>query len=437
MNNHIELVRKKFEEYNCSLKTDVSPIIDFMEGNKLDRNLILDTLMLGYIVKVYPKRPMIVDYKDYPFYYLASSYMTKDVEDMFFAEVSRRDQLANKNLIFEELDHVTKVLETHPYKLDEDYVLTFVSGCVTNMNVKALRNFVAKKLRKADYVDVLHKLVDYKKIPQLYQEAINSLATEYYARVTKTGGVNPVLIIASSSVEKVDSILQELRNIPELSSEDFEVKTEKIVEIQGSYDEIVVAKAKEVYEKYEVPVIVEDTGLEISCLKGNPGPYIKDFMTSMTPMDIYNLCRSSGNYKATLVSAVAISDGEVGTSFIARQAVTVGKPIIKKTVYYGFDSIIQYEGKYLDDLDENEYRRMIPRIRALQASKDYLLDVIHRYKKIRGYLPSSLDVSCDAENYVPEDEECSSHQFDNEDEPIAEEEPPDIEADSCEEGDPG
>ncbi|CAL5874948.1 uncharacterized protein PFLUO_LOCUS9251 [Penicillium psychrofluorescens] len=54
-----------------------------------------------------------------------------------------------------------------------------------------------------------------------------------------------------------------------------------ISEIQGTIEEIAEEKARRAAEVINGPVLVEDSALEFSALKGLPGPYIKYFLDSL------------------------------------------------------------------------------------------------------------------------------------------------------------
>ncbi|MBU0666549.1 MAG: RdgB/HAM1 family non-canonical purine NTP pyrophosphatase [Nanoarchaeota archaeon] len=70
--------------------------------------------------------------------------------------------------------------------------------------------------------------------------------------------------------------LEEARMI--LKNHDVVNENINLLELQGSAEEIVLAKAKLAFEKLGVPCFVEDTSLSFDAWNGLPGPYIKDFL---------------------------------------------------------------------------------------------------------------------------------------------------------------
>lgn len=77
-----------------------------------------------------------------------------------------------------------------------------------------------------------------------------------------------------------------------------------LVEIQGTAEEIVIAKCKAAFELIKEPVLIEDSSLYFSNLGGLPGPYIKDFMKKL---DLTSLARlSQTEYGNTTAQAKCI-----------------------------------------------------------------------------------------------------------------------------------
>ncbi|CDR96373.1 Ham1 family protein, putative [Babesia bigemina] len=62
-----------------------------------------------------------------------------------------------------------------------------------------------------------------------------------------------------------------------------------VTETQGKPREIVERKAKEAYAMLNEPLFVEDVSLFFNAFNGLPGPYVKDFLTSMGPQGMYRM----------------------------------------------------------------------------------------------------------------------------------------------------
>ncbi|WFD43697.1 adenylate kinase [Malassezia psittaci] len=54
-----------------------------------------------------------------------------------------------------------------------------------------------------------------------------------------------------------------------------------VPEVQGSTQEVALAKCRSAAEQLQGPCLTEDTALGFTALKGLPGPYIKDFLSTL------------------------------------------------------------------------------------------------------------------------------------------------------------
>ncbi|GKT24607.1 putative multi-domain containing protein [Aduncisulcus paluster] len=82
-----------------------------------------------------------------------------------------------------------------------------------------------------------------------------------------------------------------------------------VPEIQGTYEEVVMAKAAAAAVAYDGPVIVDDTSLCFTSWKGLPGPYIKDFITRLGPSGLAHVLDGFEDRSATAVASFAYCAG--------------------------------------------------------------------------------------------------------------------------------
>ncbi|CDO53922.1 hypothetical protein DV451_003801 [Geotrichum candidum] len=66
-------------------------------------------------------------------------------------------------------------------------------------------------------------------------------------------------------------------------------KSLDLPELQGSVEEVTIAKAKAAADLIQGPVLVEDTALSFNALGGLPGPYIKWFMQTIGNQGLYDM----------------------------------------------------------------------------------------------------------------------------------------------------
>jgi len=113
----------------------------------------------------------------------------------------------------------------------------------------------------------------------------------------------PDLVVVTTSKDKLIEINQILGT-------NHKVSTLDIPEIQSlDLDEVIIRKAKEAYEKFKKPVLVEDISLEIKALKGLPGTFIKFFLQTVgTEGTVKMLGNAKTDTKVT--AAVAIYNGK-------------------------------------------------------------------------------------------------------------------------------
>ena len=79
------------------------------------------------------------------------------------------------------------------------------------------------------------------------------------------------LIIASNNKDKIKEIRSILNeNIKKLSLNDIGFKDD-IIENGNSFEENAYIKAKTIYDKYHLPVLADDSGLQVKALNGMPG----------------------------------------------------------------------------------------------------------------------------------------------------------------------
>ena len=76
-------------------------------------------------------------------------------------------------------------------------------------------------------------------------------------------------------------------------------------------DPVVTAKAQQAYEKLQVPVVVDDSGLFIASWNGLPGALVRWFLQRVGPGGICALVNQSMSREATAQTAVAYHDGKV------------------------------------------------------------------------------------------------------------------------------
>ncbi|KKY32986.1 putative rdgb ham1 family non-canonical purine ntp pyrophosphatase [Diaporthe ampelina] len=139
-----------------------------------------------------------------------------------------------------------------------------------------------------------------------------------------------------------------------------------LVEVQGTLDEVTIAKCKSAAEQVGGPVLVEDTCLCFDSLKGLPGPYIKWFMKDLGHEGLNNLLAAYEDKGAKAVCTFGFSQGP-GHEPILFQGVTQGRIVpARGPANFGWDPIFEYEGQTYAEMDKTEKNKISHRGRALE-----------------------------------------------------------------------
>lgn len=147
-----------------------------------------------------------------------------------------------------------------------------------------------------------------------------------------------------------------------------EVRSQELdlIEVQGTLEEVTIAKCKSAAEQIGGPVLVEDTCLCFDALKGLPGPYIKWFMKDLGHEGLNNLLVAYEDKGAKAVCTFGFSQGP-GHKPILFQGITQGRIVpARGPANFGWDPIFEYEGQTYAEMDKAEKNKISHRGRALE-----------------------------------------------------------------------
>jgi inosine triphosphate pyrophosphatase len=119
-----------------------------------------------------------------------------------------------------------------------------------------------------------------------------------------------------------------------------------LVEIQGTAEEIAIAKCKAAFELVKGPVLIEDSSLYFSNLGGLPGPYIKDFMKRLDLTSLARLGETKyGNTTAQAKCIYAYLDSTFKKPelFIGNTAGKIVYPRSNQMDAFGWDPIFELD----------------------------------------------------------------------------------------------
>ena len=116
-------------------------------------------------------------------------------------------------------------------------------------------------------------------------------------------------------------------------------------EIQSSsLAEVAHEKAQEAWRRLRQPVIVDETGLELSALNGFPGPLIKFMLDAIGPAGVARTANALGDDRASAVCLLMLYDGRETVSGEGR---TDGRLVLTERGDngFGFDKVLVPDGE--------------------------------------------------------------------------------------------
>lgn len=186
------------------------------------------------------------------------------------------------------------------------------------------------------------------------------------------------ILLGTSNKHKIleiNDILKHLNlSIEVITLNDMPIKYQEPTENGSTYLENALIKAKYYYEKYQLPVITDDTGLEVETLNGKPGIYSSRYAgdgkyatsSSDNRKKLLNDLQGETNRKALFKCVMVYYDGE---SMVVGNGQMDGE-ILNVEVGnngFGYDSLF-YLPRYgcsVSELGENEKNKISHRFFAL------------------------------------------------------------------------
>ncbi|KAL7282761.1 Maf/Ham1 [Trametes coccinea BRFM310] len=168
--------------------------------------------------------------------------------------------------------------------------------------------------------------------------------------------------------------LREVRQI--LGAANIEVDSQEldIPEVQGTTQEVAIAKCRRAAELLGGPCITEDTALCFEALNGLPGPYIKYFLKELGHEGLNKLLIGFPTTAAWALCTFAYSAGP-GTEPILFEGRTDGRIVpARGDGHFGWDPVFEAEdtGKTYAEMASEEKNKISHRGRALEKLEKYL-----------------------------------------------------------------
>lgn len=170
------------------------------------------------------------------------------------------------------------------------------------------------------------------------------------------------------------------RELVAILGDEFEVVQHPIelVELQGNPLDIVNAKAIEAYSKLKEPLFVEDVSLFFNAFNGLPGPYVKDFVTSLGAHGMYKLLKEFEDKSAIAICNIAFIDGNNRKVFTGEVKGRIVEP--RGDSSFGWNAIFEVEQqkKAFGEMADDERNKLSHRYLAAKKLREFLLEYYKR-----------------------------------------------------------
>ncbi|KAK8864450.1 inosine triphosphate pyrophosphatase [Kwoniella newhampshirensis] len=176
----------------------------------------------------------------------------------------------------------------------------------------------------------------------------------------------------ANKLKEVNAILAAGGTGVQVTSESVDVP-----EVQGSTQEVAIAKCSSAAEKLGTACVTEDTALCFEALGGLPGPYIKDFLGKLGHDGLNTLLSGFPTTRATALCTFAYSPGP-GQTPILFEGRTEGNIVPPRgPTHFGWDPIfapVEGEGLTYAEMDGAKKNAISHRYRALEKLRVYLAE---------------------------------------------------------------
>jgi len=181
----------------------------------------------------------------------------------------------------------------------------------------------------------------------------------------------PLTFVTSNAnkLKEVKAILSQGSNAVAIDSQGLDIP-----EIQGTTQEVAIAKCKSAAELVKGPCITEDTALCFVALNGLPGPYVKYFMTQIGHEGLNAMLVGFPTKAAEAVCTFAYSAGP-GTEPVLFEGRTEGTIVpARGPKTFGWDAVFEPLGTGLTyaEMPDDQKNKLSHRYKALEKLRAYL-----------------------------------------------------------------
>ncbi|KAF9057511.1 inosine triphosphate pyrophosphatase-like protein [Panaeolus papilionaceus] len=157
---------------------------------------------------------------------------------------------------------------------------------------------------------------------------------------------------------------------------EIESRSVDVSEIQGTTQEVAIAKCRTATEQIGGPCITEDTALCFDALNGLPGPYVKQFMQEVGHEGLNAMLVGFPTKAAQAVCTFAYSAGP-GTEPILFEGRTQGTIVpARGPKVFGWDAVFEplETGLTYAEMPDDQKNKLSHRYKALEKLRAFLQD---------------------------------------------------------------
>ena len=182
----------------------------------------------------------------------------------------------------------------------------------------------------------------------------------------------PRLVVASKNPDKVNEIEEVLGEVDLAAEVVRGLDWPDVDETGESLEENALLKARAVVEATGLPVVADDTGLEVDGLDGAPGVHTARFAGERATYEdnvaklieeMTGVVERSARFKT--VVALAFPDGSEVTAEGVLEGVIADQPRGERG--FGYDPVFEVDGRTLAEMSLYEKNRLSHRARAIRA----------------------------------------------------------------------
>ncbi|VUC27506.1 unnamed protein product [Clonostachys rosea] len=147
-----------------------------------------------------------------------------------------------------------------------------------------------------------------------------------------------------------------------------------VPEIQGSIEEISIAKCRKAAEIFRGPVVIDDTALCFNAMGGLPGPYIKAFLEALGPKSLHLLLVGFPDKSAQAVATIGYCQGPGHEPILFQGRIDGTIVPARGNMQYGWQTCFEYgeTGQTLAEMPDEEKHKISHLGIALQKLVSWL-----------------------------------------------------------------